>query len=67
MAVTIVAGQPQTFGLVAGYSQEALANEIGVASGTPAKWEQGLTRPQARQPPALACALGTTLEGATAP
>jgi transcriptional regulator with XRE-family HTH domain len=50
-----------------GYSQEALANEIGVASGTLAKWEQGLTRPQARQPPALACALGTTLEGATAP
>ena len=49
-----------------GYSQEALANEIGVASGTLAKWEQGLTRPQARQLPALARALGTTLDGATA-
>lgn len=48
--------------LTIGHTQERLAEVLGVYSSTVGRWERGVQVPQPWQRPALAKALGVTLE-----
>ena len=49
--------------LVAGLTQEQLAEAVGVSRQTVAKWESGETSPDLEHAASLADALGTSLDG----
>ncbi len=46
-----------------GYTQETLAERLGISTSTAARWEQGLSSPRPGQRPKLAGLLGVTLDG----
>ncbi|WP_431873931.1 helix-turn-helix transcriptional regulator [Amycolatopsis sacchari] len=48
--------------VIAGYTQERLAEALGVDRSTIGRWERGEQLPQPWQRPDLACTLGVTLE-----
>lgn len=48
--------------VVVGYTQEALAEALGVDRTTIGRWERGAQQPQPWQRPDLALKLGVTLE-----
>jgi AbrB family looped-hinge helix DNA binding protein len=58
-----IAQNIQTTRLALGFSQEQLAEAVGVSRQTVAKWEAGETSPDLEHAAALADALGTTLDG----
>lgn len=46
-----------------GFTQASLAEAVGVAESTAARWEQGVSKPRPWQRPKLAAALRVTLDG----